>query len=486
MCKPNPITLGIALTLTLAGAGFAQENPAEKTQKQLLLNQAATQQAKLNEPIINLAIHYIGENATRRYALSESAAEQLEASLFESVIAVSQESEQEKNFLRELANPPSTSRFLVRILSYPACRTDLAKHLSPQQLQDLEDRANARERRDKEAISGHLVALLDYQLGLTPVQHQRFEPTILADTKQGDWERTSGDMLWTDETGSFDRVRGLSLNGMVSPAQARIYTLLISEFEEENRRHEDLEDPDQREVQLKATTEEIIKMERAGKISREDIGPMIEEAKRRIWADSDLTTSTPRVKPEDRPRLIAEAKLAAYTEQLGELDARASKRLELVAKGAVERYIENQDKPRNADRNVAHVATTTSAARTAPAPMVVTNYPLYQQTIKTVLSEEAFAKHQANQAERVSYRHRALRALLVATLDTRLLLSDKQRARIETDLAAIPLPESGLVNGYQVLGRFILQINPDDMREWQQPFHRKIVEETEWVRGEGR
>ena len=118
--------------------------------------------------------------------------------------------------------------------------------------------------------------------------------------------------------------------------------------------------------------------------------------------------------------------------------------------------------------------------------MVVTNYPLYQQTIKTVLSEEAFAKHQANQAERVSYRHRALRALLVATLDTRLLLSDKQRARIETDLAAIPLPESGLVNGYQVLGRFILQINPDDMREWQQPFHRKIVEETEWVRGEGR
>jgi hypothetical protein len=114
----------------------------------------------------------------------------------------------------------------------------------------------------------------------------------------------------------------------------------------------------------------------------------------------------------------------------------------------------------------------------------VTNYPLYQQTIKTVLSEEAFARYRAIQTERVSYRHHALRNLVVATLDTRLLLSDEQRGEIETSLAAFPLPETEIVNGYQVLGRFILQINPDDMREWQQPLHKKIIEETGWVREE--
>jgi hypothetical protein len=64
------------------------------------------------------------------------------------------------------------------------------------------------------------------------------------------------------------------------------------------------------------------------------------------------------------------------------------------------------------------------------------------------------------------------------------LLSDEQRGEIETSLAAFPLPETGIVNGYHVLGRFILQINPDDMREWQQPLHKKIIEETGWVREE--
>jgi uncharacterized membrane protein YfbV (UPF0208 family) len=111
--------------------------------------------------------------------------------------------------------------------------------------------------------------------------------------------------------------------------------------------------------------------------------------------------------------------------------------------------------------------------------MVVTNYPLYQQTIKTVLSEEAFAKHQAAKAERMSYRHRAIRAVVVATLDTRLLLSDEQRARIETDLAAIPLPGSGLVSGNHVLDQFIVQIKSDDISQWQQPLYKKILEEAE-------
>jgi hypothetical protein len=156
----------------------------------------------------------------------------------------------------------------------------------------------------------------------------------------------------------------------------------------------------------------------------------------------------------------------------------------LVAKGVVERHLEYKAKPRHADSTTAGLVATTSTGGAASAPLNVTNYPLYQQTIKTVLSEEAFARYRAIQTERVSYRHHALRNLVVATLDTRLLLSDEQRGEIETSLAAFPLPETEIVNGYQVLGRFILQINPDDMREWQQPLHKKIIEETGWVREE--
>jgi hypothetical protein len=171
----KPLTLGIALALTLAGAGFAQEDPAEKNQKQELLDRVAAQANRQIDPVI----HYIGDSAMRRYSLSESAAEQLRTSLRDSVDTIRGEDKAEQRSWGERHHPLSIP--LGRLLSYPACRSVLAEHLSAQQLQDFQDQIDARDRRDKEAMAAHLVSLLDYQLGLTPASvrnlSRRFSPT---------------------------------------------------------------------------------------------------------------------------------------------------------------------------------------------------------------------------------------------------------------------------------------------------------------------
>ncbi|MDP7639400.1 MAG: hypothetical protein QGG73_06755, partial [Candidatus Hydrogenedentes bacterium] len=462
-----------------------QDESATTSQKQLLLNRAAAQAGQLQD-----VLHYIGDRAMQHYSLSESAAEQLQNALRESVTTLGREDEAERIFWSERRHVPSTT--LVRLLSYPACRSVLAEHLSAQQVQDFQGLVDARDKRDKEAIAEQLVSLADYQLGLTPGQRQNIKQTILAGAKPDrGYQRTSRDVLWTDERFSLRRLRGLSLDGMLSPAQTRIHSLLFPDQRERGLKVAAVNGvadvannagQDQREVQLKAATEQIIEMERAGKMSGEEAGQLIEETKRRIWRefDSSVAADRSRDKTEDRDRLIAEAKLAAHTEQLGELDARASKRLTLVAKGVVERYLENKAKPRQAysTTNVAHVATT-STGGAASAPLNVTNYPLYQQTIKTVLSEEAYDRYQAAQAERISYRQNAVRKLLAATMDTRLLLNDEQRAETDTNLAAFPLPDTGLINAHHVLDRFLAshKFEKDDMPEWQRSRYNELLHE---------
>jgi hypothetical protein len=126
----------------------------------------------------------------------------------------------------------------------------------------------------------------------------------------------------------------------------------------------------------------------------------------------------------------------------------------------VERHLDNQGKPGNVD---------------------VRNYALYQQTIKTVLSEEAYARYQAAQAERISYRQKAVRDLVLAALDTCLLLSDEQRGKIETSLPAVPLPKTRIMNGYFVFGRFLAspEFEKDDLIEWQREKHNERLREIE-------
>ena len=117
---------------------------------------------------------------------------------------------------------------------------------------------------------------------------------------------------------------------------------------------------------------------------------------------------------QNTAKLIAEAQLAAHTEQLGPLNERASRRLALVSKGVVEQLLEARDewKDLNFDDDI-------------------TNHPLYQKTIEDVLTEDAFDQYNAYQMERLAFRQKVSRDLVVASLDTHLLLSENQRKHFE-------------------------------------------------------
>ena len=151
---------------------------------------------------------------------------------------------------------------------------------------------------------------------------------------------------------------------------------------------------------------------------------------------------------------FAEAKLQAHTELLGPLDERASQRLALAAKGVVQQHFEAQDERRektlqgfeaNLMQKIEAGEMTREQALGALEAMKknlsgknsvidtsgITAHRLYQQAIKDVLSEEAYAQYSAHQAERRALRRQALWDLVVACMDTQLLLDNTQRKHLE-------------------------------------------------------
>ena len=76
-------------------------------------------------------------------------------------------------------------------------------------------------------------------------------------------------------------------------------------------------------------------------------------------------------------------------------------------------------------------------ARREKSASSITDHPLYQQTIKDVLSEEAFTQYMAHRAERAAFHQQALRDVVVACMDTQLLLGDAQREALETSASQL-------------------------------------------------
>ena len=182
------------------------------------------------------------------------------------------------------------------------------------------------------------------------------------------------------------------------------------------------------------------------------------------WSEDKDTAS----ESQEKMRRIAEAKIAAHAEQLGPLDESAAQRLTLATKGVVEEYLDAQGKNWNSkyeevakeihEAVAAGKITNQEAAqkleglkkrvraeeRATNSDTDITHHPLYQQTIKDVLSEEGFAQYKARQAERHGFRQQALRDVLVASIDTQLFLSDEQRKHFEIaaeELLAVSMPD---------------------------------------------
>ena len=92
----------------------------------------------------------------------------------------------------------------------------------------------------------------------------------------------------------------------------------------------------------------------------------------------------------------------------------------------------------------------------------ITNHPLYQQTIKDVLSDKAFARYKALQAERQAFRLQATSDLVVASLDTHLLLDESQRQHFEDTVAQLSTSGNIFTKLFEQLD------NSEVLNSWQQ------------------
>ena len=395
----------------------------------------------------------VAESIGKRYELDEVVVKSFYASMFNSMDGAMAQAGGPIRF----ANADIAFKVL---LAQPDCKAAFAEHLSEAQLQDYSDFIEARLQRDPQAVARRITAVLDRELSLTANQREKVVKLLRSAALRGGFPAAMNSL----QTSSQEAVHlvhyrlKISLDGILSDAQSRVWQGLI-----------EANPPKEFMVFLKGAGEagdilvEAGKNEgfvvlhknpdKAGKVLvqvegnkkrpfirrkpvrhveiKKEVNIVINEInvrEKQPWIDvrekqpgDEINTDT--AESQAQMMQLAEAKLAAHTELLGPLTERAARRLALVAKGVAQQYTEAQDKTHDAmDELWGDEA----------ANINITEHPMYQQAIKDVLSEEAFAQYSTYQAEREVWYQQVLRDLVVACMDTQLLLDDTQRKVLET------------------------------------------------------
>ena len=198
---------------------------------------------------------------------------------------------------------------------------------------------------------------------------------------------------------------------------------------------------------------------------------------------------------------FAEAKLQAHTELLGTLDEHAAKHLAIAAKGVVQQHLNEKDERHEkalqefeaefSEKIEAGEMTRELALRELEKikknlsnstinPLGITAHPIFQQAIKDVLSEKAYAQYTAYQAERRALQRQAFWDIVVACMDTQLLLDNTQRKYLETRVQAYQRERgSALTSLFFVLlrrGRNFKILTPWQQGEFKRVFNPIILE----------
>ena len=390
-------------------------------------------------------------------------------------------------------------KMLELLLSQTDFKAALTKHLNEEQLQDYLDLTQKRRKLAQQAITRQLTANLDQQLSLTTDQRQKVEQLLdmvnsfkkqLATGMKT--ELTPIEMLVEiDSQESVNMIHRLKvpIDGILSKSQSEIWKLLAPSRKIKAPRRK-IKAP--REEKFDKAEAEIMEAVKAGKIDKREAGVLLKDLKRRPRGKAEAENSNSEF--EKRAKLMAEAKLAAYTEQLGSLDDRASRRLSLVTKGVVEQHLEAQpedpdERHKKAEAEIIKAVKAGKINRREVGAKLealkkelwqeekewgteneykhksnteITNHPLYQQTIKDVLSDEAFARYKALQAERQAFRLQATSDLVVASLDTHLLLDESQRQHFEDTVAQLSTSGNIFTKLFEQLD------NSEVLNSWQQ------------------
>lgn len=435
----------------------------------------------------------VAESIGTRYDLDEVAVE----SLYQSMVKSTDRVLGQIDGLSSFANANIAFKVLV---SQPDCKAAFAEHLSEAQLQDYLDFIAARLQRDQQAAAHRITAALDKELSLTADQREKIVKLLRSTA----WNRIFPTAMHTLRISSQKVVHlvhyrlKISLDSILSDTQSKVWQGLVEanppkEFKvvlkgagevddilvEADKNGGDvviLEDPDKANkvlVQADANKKRPFIGMKAAKqveIKKKEVNIVINALDMR---EQQLNPDT--AESQEQMMQIAEAKLVAHTELLGALDARAARRLAIVAKGVAQQYIEAQDKVHQAMDELWGDGET---------KIDITDHPMYQRTIKDVLSEEAFAQYGAYQAEREAWYQQVLRDVIVACMDTQLLLDETQREALETaasQLVPSPLKEkkSGEFMFFQL---FPQTVNFEILTLWQQDEFKRMFGPMMWRR----
>ncbi|RKU21902.1 hypothetical protein C6500_05450 [Candidatus Poribacteria bacterium] len=463
------------------------------------------------KPRIESLRQRLSEDIGERYDLDAAAVNTLRLSIPESIeTALEQDS---RNILVFGKAAEGNNIALIKILlSHPVCKAAFTRHLSEAQLQDYLEFTKARQQRDRQAVAHWITVRLDQELSLRADQREKFVQSLL-ETAENELFPTSMNALQLSPQQSAQLMHyrlKVSLDGVLSEAQSKVWQGLVNANTNRERVFVVVPEAEIKNmvkgkelVFIPNEPDEHLGIEGEIEVVIDDI--VIDQQGKQPWIEINADKS----ESPEHMREIAEAKLAAHTELLGTLDERATRRLALVAKGVVQQYFEAQDEAREAisreiEADLTKKVEDGKMTREEAAAMLeftmrnamdelskdgglkadITEHPLYQQAIKDVLSEEAFARYSEHQDEREVLRQQALRDMVVAGMDMQLLLDDMQRERLETAASQLipgPLHESSSLT-LMFFQLFPQTVDFEVLTPWQRTEFERVFGPIAWRR----
>lgn len=506
MTRLNSILIVIACIGISVGIAFAQGNAvnggdhfaplkmAEKGNVKPFFKVQPEEMGRIIKHQSKSLLQGVAESIGKHYDLDEDVVKSLYESMLNSMDGVMAQ----VGGLSTFANADIAFKML---LAQPDCKAAFAEHLSEAQLQDYLDFIAARLQRDQEAAARRITAALDKDLSLTANQREKVVKLLRSTA----WNRIFPTAMSTLRISSQKAVHlihyrlKISLDGILSDAQSQVWQGLVEanppkEFKvvlkgagevgdilAEADKNEGfvviLENPDKAGkvlVQADANKKRpFIGMKAAKHVEiKKEVNVVInaiDMREQQPWDEINPDTA----ESQAQMMQIAEAKLVAHTELLGALGERAARRLAIVAKGVAQQYIELQDKTHDVmDELWGDEETNVN----------ITDHLMYQQAIKDVLSEEAFAAYRAYRAERDVWHQQVLRDVIVACMDTQLLLQETQRETLETAASQLvpgPIKEKKSAE-FMFFQLFPQTVNFEILTLWQQDKFKRVFGPMMW------
>ena len=462
----------------------------------------------------------IAEGIGKRYDLDEVSVKTLYRSILDSIESALEQDGDMRIFTKSVEE--GNMSLIETVFLHPGCQAAFAEHLSEVQFRDYTEFTAAWRQRDRHAVVHWITAILDKELSLRSDQREKVAQSLLKGTENELFPTSMNTLrLRPQQAAQLAHYRlGISLNDLLSEAQSKVWEELVNAKVRE--KHIVIVDLPKVDVKIPAADEKKKEGADGNKkrpFIRKDAPKFVNVEKRvdividevdmrrmQLWNDWDEVDPT---KSEAQIMEIAEAKLAAHTELLGTLNERATRRLALVAKGVAQQYFEAHEEVRNAlsreiQADLRQKVEDGKMTRREAAAMLeftvknvmaglhgsdgmqidITEYPLYQQTIKDVLSEEAFARYSDHQAERSVLHQQALRDVVVACMDTQLLLDDTQREALETSASQlIPGPlEEKRSSEFMFFQLFPQTVDFEILTPWQRREFERIFSPMVWRR----